>query len=105
MQLIGEEMSPEQANVMAKYNQWMNGKVYQVCADMPDEELKRNRNAFFKSIHGTLNHILLADKVWFGRFTGKLFKAQSLDQTLHTDFVELRKEREALDIEVCAWAD
>jgi uncharacterized damage-inducible protein DinB len=97
-------MSPEQAKVMAEYNKWMNEKVYQACAGLPDEELKRDRSAFFKSIHGTLNHILLGDKVWFGRFTGNPFKAQSLDQILHTDFVELRKERELLDKAVCAWA-
>src|SRR5688572_32603673 len=97
-------MSPEQAKVMAEYNKWMNEKVYQACTGMPDEELKRDRGAFFKSIHGTLNHILLGDKVWFGRFTGAPFKAHSLDQILHTDFKELREAREALDDEVCAWA-
>jgi uncharacterized damage-inducible protein DinB len=97
-------MIPEQAKVMAHYNKWMNGKVYRVCESLADEELNRDRGAFFKSIHGTLNHILLGDKVWFGRFTGVPFKAQSLDQILHTDFAELRAEREALDDKVCAWA-
>ncbi len=54
---------------MATYNQWMNQKLYAVCGDIPDAERKIDRGAFFKSIHGTLNHILVADLIWLGRFT------------------------------------
>ena len=97
-------MNPEQAKVMAAYNKWMNEKVYDICARMPDEELKRNRNAFFKSIHGTLNHILLGDRVWFGRFKNAPFKPRGFDQILHETFGDLRKERQELDARICEWA-
>ena len=46
------------ALLMAEYNRWMNGKVYAACATLTDEERKRDRGAFFKSIHATLNHLL-----------------------------------------------
>ncbi|WP_350282286.1 DinB family protein [Nitrosomonas sp.] len=47
-----------------------------------DEECKQDRGAFFRSIHGTLNHLLLADKIWLGRFERVPFPAVSLDQQL-----------------------
>lgn len=56
---------------MASYNRWMNEKLYDVCSTMPDEARKSDRKAFFGSIHQTLNHILLADRIWLGRLTGR----------------------------------
>jgi len=97
-------MSSQQVETMARYNTWMNERLYAVCADIPDEERKRDCRAFFRSIHGTLNHILLADKVWMGRFEGQPFKVDSLDQELFADFDELRAERAAMDARIEAWA-
>ena len=88
---------------MARYNRWMNEKVYAICAEMSDEERKLDRGAPFKSIHGVLNHLLLTDRVWLGRFTGKPFPAQSLDQELYSDFEELRHERANTDDAIDAW--
>jgi len=98
-------MSPEHAKLMAQYNLWMNEKIYKVCADIPDAELKRDRGAFFKSIHGTLNHIMGGDKVWLGRFVGEPFKLQGFDQILHEQFSDLRAAREQLDKRICEWAN
>ena len=83
----------------------MNRKVYELCAGLSDEERKRDAGAFFKSIHGTLNHLLLADRIWMGRFTGKPYPATSLDQEVCADFAELRAEREKEDAAIVAWAD
>ena len=55
---------------MAGYNLWMNKTVYDAAGTLSDIERKRDLGAFFKSLHGTLNHILLGDRMWFGRFTG-----------------------------------
>lgn len=64
---------------MASYNRWMNERLYAVCAEMTDAERKRDGQAFFGSIHGTLNHLLLADKIWLGRFQQNPFGAVCLD--------------------------
>lgn len=88
---------------MARYNQWMNQKVYAVCAEIPDLERKSDRGAFFRSIDGTLNHILVGDLIWLGRFTQQPFGAR-LDHELYTDFSELRAERERLDRVIIDWA-
>jgi uncharacterized damage-inducible protein DinB len=53
------------------YNRWMNERRYELCAGLPDAERKRDRGAFFKSVHGTLNHLLYADRAWMSRFTGR----------------------------------
>ena len=44
---------------------WMNERLYAVCAEIPDEARKHDTGAFFKSIHGTLNHLLVGEKLSF----------------------------------------
>lgn len=92
------------ARTMAAYNRWMNERLYESCARLSDAERKRDAGAFFKSIHGTLNHLLLTDRLWLGRFTGEPFAVRSLDQELYADFDELRRERAATDGAIDAWA-
>ena len=87
----------EQFRMMAGYNRWMNEKLYALCAALSDEERKRDRKAFFRSIHGTLNHLLAGDRSWLGRFTDRPFPLRSLDEELYADFGELRRERAATD--------
>jgi uncharacterized damage-inducible protein DinB len=104
-------MSPEWLSALARYNRWMNDKLYALAATLSDEERKRDRGAFFKSLHGTFNHLLLADKVWLGRFKGVSLPAgfmgpggiRSLDQELYTDFEDLRRERALTDDELSTW--
>jgi uncharacterized damage-inducible protein DinB len=60
----------EQLQTLARYSAWMNRRLYALCAALPDEERRRDRGAFFGSIHRTLNHLLLADSVWMTRFSG-----------------------------------
>jgi uncharacterized damage-inducible protein DinB len=102
---------------LARYNRWMNEQLYAVCATLGDDERKRDRGAFFRSIHGTLNHLLLTDRAWLGRFTADRALAESrdgagapipltgrLDQELYADFEDLRRERGRTDAATEAWA-
>ena len=91
------------ARTMARYGRWMNERLYECCARVSDAERKRDRGAFFKSIHGTLNHLLLADRVWMGRFVGPAFSPGSLADELYADFEELRGERAKTDDAIDAW--
>jgi uncharacterized damage-inducible protein DinB len=104
-------MTPEVIRAMARYNHWMNEKVYASAALLSDEEYKRDRGAFFKSIHGTLNHLLVADRIWLGRLHGVVppdgllaIGVRTLDQELFADFAELRAERQRTDQAIDAWA-
>jgi len=89
----------------SQYNQWMNQRLYQVCEAIPDSVRKQDQGAFFRSIHGTLNHLLLADKVWLGRFHHQPFDIESLDQELYAEFEPLRQERQKTDKEIQDWVD
>ena len=90
--------------LMAEYNRWMNQKLYSVCADIPDEKRKADLGAFFRSIHGTLNHILWADRIWLRRFTGEPFPVGKMGEDIHEDFGALRIDREELDKFIYDWA-
>jgi uncharacterized damage-inducible protein DinB len=104
-------MSSEWLRASARYNRWMNDKLYGLAASLSDEARKRDCGAFFGSIHGTLGHILLADRIWLARFTGVTIPdgfmgpggIRSLDQELYADFEELRRERATTDDELSAW--
>jgi len=85
------------------YNHWMNQKLYAVCADIPDARRKQDQGAFFRSIHGTLNHILLGDRLWLQRFKGEADNLPSLDAELYADFTELRQQRDDTDAAITAW--
>jgi uncharacterized damage-inducible protein DinB len=91
------------AETMAEYNHWMNLKLYAVCAEISDERRREDRGAFFKSIHGTLNHLLVGDRIWMGRFTGQPYAA-SLGQELYANFNELRQQRETTDQQILEWS-
>ena len=99
-------MNPvEWARTLGAYNRWMNERLYALCAELPDEERKRERGAFFRSIHGTLDHLLVADRLWLSRFTGTPFVVASLDQELYAAFAELKSERERTDGDITRWVD
>ena len=59
----------------------------------------------FHSIHGTLNHLILGDRIWLGRFKQVQFKVPNLDHELYADYQELRVQRTRTDDELAAWVD
>jgi len=91
--------------LMAEYNRWMNEKVYAACAGLSDEERRRDRGAYFESIHLTLNHLIWGDGIWLGRFNGKSYPASNVGGELYTEFDQLRAARVELDAEILAWAE
>ncbi|MBE9114349.1 damage-inducible protein DinB [Lusitaniella coriacea LEGE 07157] len=95
---------PNYYTTMAQYNQWMNQKLYAICAEISDEKRKEDLGAFFNSIHGTLNHILYGDRAWMGRFRSKPYTAPNLGQNMYADFNELSQEREKTDREIIDWS-
>jgi uncharacterized damage-inducible protein DinB len=95
---------PAYFRLMAEYNSWMNGRLYELCAGLSDAERRCDRGAFFKSIHGTLDHLLYGDLAWMSRFTGSPPEPPPLGVEICPDFEELRRARRRLDTEIRAWA-
>jgi uncharacterized damage-inducible protein DinB len=81
----------------ARYNRWQNQSVYAAAAKLSDDTRKRNMGAFFKSIHSTLNHLIVGDRLWLDRFEGVPTAIASLDEELYRDFDELSRQRVYLD--------
>jgi uncharacterized damage-inducible protein DinB len=100
---------------MARYNQWMNDKLCVAAASLPMQELRADRKAFFGSILGTLNHLLVADIIWLKRFARhpaglpaleavcRLDDPQGLNQQMCGDLDELATQRRMLDQVMLDW--
>ncbi|WIM11746.1 DinB family protein [Enhydrobacter sp.] len=89
----------------AAYNAWANRRLYDAAATLSDREYRADKGAFFRSMHGTLNHLLATDRIWLHRFTGEGDAPQRLDAILHDRFDELRQAREDEDRRIVAYVE
>ena len=89
--------------MLCRYNRLANERLYGACARLRDAERTKDRGAFFGSIHGTLNHILVGDRIWMTRFEGGEASSTNLDAILYEDFEALRKARIAEDARIEAY--
>ncbi len=83
--------------LMARFNRWANTRVYACVAGLDEEAYRRDRGAFFGSIHHTLNHLLVVDRLWTARIQDRESGIESLDQILFDDFESLKAAREEED--------
>jgi uncharacterized damage-inducible protein DinB len=102
---------------MASYNQLMNQKVYDTAAQLTPAQLAEDRGAFFGSVLGTLNHIVVADTVWLQRFASalpthamleavrQLPTPTSLDAVVMDNLPALRQRRAVLDDAILAFSN
>ena len=91
--------------MFAGYNAWCNRRLYDAAATLSDADYRADRGAFFKSLHGTLNHQLVGDRIWMQRFTGKGELPPSLDAILYDDFAGLHAARIGEDARISAFID
>ena len=91
--------------MFARYNAWANSRLYDAAAQLSHQQYRADRGAFFKSVHGTLNHLLVTDRIWMQRFTGEGDAPNRLDTILFESLGELRAAREAEDRRIVAFVD
>jgi uncharacterized damage-inducible protein DinB len=89
--------------MLAGYNAWAKERVYAAAAALPDQDYRADHGAFFGSVHGTLNHLLVGDRIWMHRLTGEGPSPTTLDAILHEDFEGLRAARIAEDARIVAY--
>jgi len=102
---------------LARYNRWFNERLYAACEQLPDAERRRDRGAFFGSIHASLEHLVWGDKTWLQRFAAQGVRFESLPPgllalpagataatPLHAQWADLKAERARLDAAIEAWA-
>ena len=92
---------------LARYNRWQNENLYGVADRLSDEERRRDRGAFFGSIHGTLSHLLWGDCMWMSRFSDIAPPPVGIpgSDTLYPDWDGLKRERKQMDERILGWAD
>lgn len=100
-------VAPSFVRAMAAYNAEMNRRLYGAAAELTDGERRRDRGAFWGSIHGTLCHLLWGDRQWMSRFAGwpKPEAAARDSPRLIEGFDELRAARIEADAGISAWAE
>ena len=91
--------------LLAAYNAWANERVYDAAEKLSDADYRADRGAFFKSVHGTLNYLLVADRIWMRRFTGEGEAPNRLDVILFDRLDELRAARRAQDERIVAYVN
>ena len=92
---------------MARYNRWQNRNLYGVADALTEEERRRERGAFFGSIHATFNHLLWGDQIWMSRFAGTPKPAGGIPESifLFEKWDDLKRQRSAFDETIIQWAD
>jgi uncharacterized damage-inducible protein DinB len=102
--------------LMARYNHWMNERVYDAAATLDPDALAADSGAFFGSIVGTLNHVVVTDILWLQRFATHPSEFQSLcrvadietpgalNAIVHEDISDLRALRDVLDALISEWS-
>jgi len=90
---------------MARYNAWANAKLYAEARSLSDEAYRKDVGAFFGSMHGTLNHLLVADRIWMRRFTGEGDHPAKLNAIMFDDLDSLETARKAEDERIVRYVE
>jgi uncharacterized damage-inducible protein DinB len=90
---------------MAGYNAWANARLYRAAAALPEELYTKNVGAYFRSLHGTFNHLLVADRIWMRRLTGAGSHPNQLNATLFEDLPSLHAARRAEDARIIEFVE
>jgi uncharacterized damage-inducible protein DinB len=99
-------VTPEWCRIMARYNAWQNAGLVRIVPSLPEEELTRDRGAFWGSILGTLSHLLWGDRIWLHRLAGTPRPEPALPDSgrLVADARAWAEGRTETDAMITAWA-
>jgi len=83
----------EQMLTLARYHAWATQRLVEQLRALPEGEYRRDVGLFFKSVHGTLNHLLVAEaEIWWRRFVERRSPAGiALDAELEPDRAQLEQ--------------
>src|SRR6185369_16962237 len=90
-------MSVDRFKQFAAYNKWANARLYAAALDLSDQSYRLHIGVFFGGLQGTLNYLLLTDRIWLKRLTSEGDHPNELDAILYEDRLELTFARIAED--------
>jgi uncharacterized damage-inducible protein DinB len=77
---------------LARYNLWATHRLYEHVDALSEDDYRRDVGLFFKNVHGTLGHLLVAEHgLWFPRFAQGVSPTLRLDDELEPDRARLRE--------------
>ena len=91
----------EMATTLAAYNRWVNRQIYAAAAPLSDADRRKPLGGSFGSVHGTLSHLIVADRLWLNRFRGEPLSAPAADP--FPEFADLQAARTATDDDIDRW--
>jgi uncharacterized damage-inducible protein DinB len=91
--------------MMARYNAWANLRLYKMAGALPEELYRREVGVYFKSLHGTLNHLLVTDRIWMRRLTGEGSHPNKLNAIAFDDFASLQAARTSEDLRIVNYTE
>jgi uncharacterized damage-inducible protein DinB len=91
--------------MLALYNRWANERLYEAVAGIGDADYRADRGAFFGSLRGTLNHLVVADRIWMRRFTRDGPVHAKLNEIACDDLPSLSAARRDEDERIISWVD
>jgi uncharacterized damage-inducible protein DinB len=98
-------ITAEHARTMARYNAWQNRSLYREADRLTDEQRRGDEGVFFRSLHGTLAHVLWGDTVWMSRFDGwEKPPVGPADGETWLDWETLKSKRIEADRRIADWA-
>lgn len=92
-------------SMFAGYNRWANERLYRAASAVSAADFKAPQGAFFGSLCGTLNHLVVTDRIWMRRLTGDGPVQKRLDEILAEDLDTLAELRCAEDERIIAYVD
>jgi uncharacterized damage-inducible protein DinB len=89
--------------MMASYNAWANARLFRMAGALPDALYRKEVGAYFKNLHGTLNHLLVADRIWMRRLTGLGDYPDKLNSIVCDDLSSLHAARTEEDSRITGY--
>jgi uncharacterized damage-inducible protein DinB len=89
--------------MMANYNKWANTRLFRSAGTLNEALYRKEVGAYFRSLHGTLNHLLVADRIWMRRLTGAGEHPAQLNAILFEGLPSLQAARVAEDSQIIAF--
>ena len=99
----GKNAMKNSFEMLAAYNAWVNERLFAAAGEISDVDYRADHGVFFQSLHGTLNHLLLGDRIWMHRFTGEGEEPRDLAAVLYDDRAALHQARRLEDARIAAY--
>jgi len=90
---------------MTRYNQWANRELFAAVRTLPEGEAAKQRRILFKTILNTLNHPLVADRIWWAHLHKEAPSHKALNEILYDEFESLAVARTEMDLRLIDYVD